>query len=258
MKFNIPVKENKKLKKIVAMIEKDRKIEQVLRCANITAVDRLGFSDHGPVHAKIVSNIALKLLRMLVKHGVKPSISVNYAEMDNHDAEIVVVLAAFLHDIGMIIHREHHDVYGIVVAQPILEKLLKNYKEDKKVIMMAEIFHAMTFHDSNIKPLTIEGGIVRIADGLDMAEDRARIPFKTGGNNIHAISAVAIQKIDIVEGTGSQKPIQIRISMTNSAGIYQVDELLKNKIKLSRLAEYVHVSAEIIGPEKKIVKKIEF
>lgn len=261
MKFNIPVKDNARLSRVVELIGSDEEIWQQLKCANITAVDRMGYSDHGPVHAKIVSNIALKILRILTSRGIVPSIVEHYGKegMDNDDAEIVVVLAAFLHDIGMLIHRHQHDLYGIVIAQPVLKRLLDDYPPGKKrVIMISEILHAMTFHDSNVPPLTVEGGIVRISDGLDLAEGRARIPFDMGKKDIHAVSAMAINDVDIFEGKENQKPVQIRITMSNSAGIFQVDELLKRKVEVSKLAEYVHVTAKITGAEKGIVTEIDF
>ena len=38
--------------------------------------------------------------------------------------------------------------------------------------------------------------------------------------------------------------------MGNSAGIFQVDEHLKNKIKTSGISEYVEVIAEVIGEKE--------
>jgi metal-dependent HD superfamily phosphatase/phosphodiesterase len=260
MKFNIPSRDNARLARVVELIEVDEELEQLLKCANITAVDRMGYSDHGPTHSKIVANIALRIMRILLSRGVTPSIVEHYAgeEMDSHDAEVVVVLAAFLHDIGMVIHRYQHDLYGIVVARPVLERLLEDYPPRKRAIMVSEILHAMTFHDSPVPPLTVEGGIVRIADGLDMEEGRARIPFEAGKKDIHAVSALAIEEVDIFEGGKDEEPVQIRITMSNSAGIFQVDELLKRKIEVSKLAEYVHVTARMSGAEKGILKKIDF
>jgi hypothetical protein len=46
--------------------------------------------------------------------------------------------------------------------------------------------------------------------------------------------------------------------MSNSAGIFQIDELLKNRIENSGLQKYIHVTAEITGKkEKKIIRKFE-
>ena len=46
--------------------------------------------------------------------------------------------------------------------------------------------------------------------------------------------------------------------MSNSAGIFQIDELLKARIVGSGLEKYVHVEAEIVGEkERKIIEKFE-
>jgi metal-dependent HD superfamily phosphatase/phosphodiesterase len=260
MKLNLPERDNWKLAAVVSTVEEDEALEQLLKCANITAVDRMGYSDHGPVHAKIVANMALKILRLLIARGVAPSLVKNYAAdgLDGDDAEVVVVLGAYLHDVGMIVHREKHDIYGIAVAQPVLERLLASYSVRHRVILTAEILHAMTFHDSDVPPLTVEGGVVRVADGLDMAGGRARIPFEIGQKGIHAVSALAIEQVSVQEGGPGQAPVQIHIRMSNSAGIFQVDELLRRKIQVSGLADHFHVTAEITGAEKGILDRIEF
>ncbi len=109
---------------------------------------------------------------------------------------------------------------------------------------------------SQTKPLTMEAGVVGIADALDMEAGRARIPFKSGKIDIHAVSALSIEKVEILEG--KEKPVTIKITMSNSAGVFQIDELLKPRIEKSGLREYFHVVAEITGEkESKIIEKFE-
>ena len=60
--------------------------------ANVNAVVRMQINDHSWVHIQIVTNIALKLLRQLTKHGIEPWIVRDYG-MTAEDAEVVVVLA---------------------------------------------------------------------------------------------------------------------------------------------------------------------
>jgi hypothetical protein len=111
-------------------------------------------------------------------------------------------------------------------------------------------------HESPNKPLTIEAGIVGIADALDMEAGRARIQFKSGKIDIHAVSALSIDKVEISEK--GKKLITIRIRMTNSAGVFQIDELLKPRIENSGLQEYFHVVAEITGErETRIIDRFE-
>ncbi len=100
--------------------------------------------------------------------------------------------------------------------------------------------------------MTIEAGVVRVADALDMTKGRSRIPFEAGVVNIHSLSAASIEQVEIQEG--EDKPIQIKVRMSNSAGVFQLDELLKEKLRGSGLESYVEVEASIAGEtEKKLV-----
>jgi len=251
MRFNIPCRNNKKLATVVKAIEANKELQTYWKCANVNAIDRLGYSDHGSVHVKIVANIALKILRMLIEAGVKPSIVTNH-KLTNEDAEVVVVLASILHDVGMIVHREGHDEFGLFIAFYLLHDLLKSYSIEERSIIISEVLHAMVLHDSRIKPLTIEAGVVRVADALDMEKGRARIPFTLGKKDIHAVSALAIDEVIIKKG--KKKPILIKIVMNNSAGIFQIDNLLKPRIEDSGLQKYITVVAEVKPKERKILK----
>jgi len=63
--FNIPCRGNAKLEHIVEKVKNDLKLQTFWKCSNVMAIDRLGYTDHGPTHVKIVANSALKLLRIL-------------------------------------------------------------------------------------------------------------------------------------------------------------------------------------------------
>jgi metal-dependent HD superfamily phosphatase/phosphodiesterase len=254
--FNIPFRNNAKLKHVIDKVKEDVKLQSFWKCANVMAIDRMGYTDHGPTHVKIVANLALKLLRILVDRQVKPSI-VRYYGMKNEDAEVVVVLGAIFHDLGMVVIRHDHEKYSVLIALEFIEKYLKSiYTEEERAIISSEVLHAIVAHEQPNKPLTVEAGIVSIADALDMEAGRARIPFESGKIDIHAVSALSIEKVEIIEG--EKKPITIKITMSNSAGVFQIDELLKPRIETSGLQEYFHVVAEITGEkERKIIEKFE-
>lgn len=220
------------------------------------AIDRLGYTDHGPTHVRIVANSALKILRMLVKGKIVPSIVKNY-NMKNEDAEIVVVLGSIFHDLGMIVTRyEHEQISGLFAAEFIEKHLKEIYNEEERAIVTSEALHAVVSHEVPRKPLTVEAGIVSIADALDMEEGRARIPFQSGKIDIHSVSALSIKKVEIQEGV--DKLVNVKISMGNPAGIFQIDELLKPRIENSGLKAYIHVTAEVVGGEKaRIFEKFE-
>jgi len=267
--FNIPYRNNVKLKQVMERIKEDKKLQTYWKCSNVMAIERMGYTDHGPTHVKIVANLGLKLLRILVeKKLITPSIVENYG-MQNDDAEVVVVLGSIFHDLGMIVQRYNHEKYGAFLALEFLEKCLPpTYNEEQIAIMTSEVLHAIVTHEEprrNEPPhsriLTKEAGIVGIADALDMEAGRARIPFQSGKVDIHAVSALSIEKVEVecaenVEN--GQKPINIKIKMSNSAGVFQIDELLKPRIVNSGLEQFFHVIAEITGEkENRIIEKFE-
>ena len=94
----------------------------------------------------------------------------------------------------------------------------------------------------------------RVADALDMSEGRSRIVYEMEKLDIYSVSAAAIDKVNINKGT--EKPIQLDILMNNSAGIFQLDELLKKKIIGSGIEKYLDVHAYINQKtEKGLIKE---
>lgn len=253
--INVPDRGNPLLRRLIEMVNADDELYGLWTAANVTAMERLGMTDHGPVHVKIVMNLAVKLMRALIHAGVPPSIVTNYS-MTDHDAELVVALAALLHDTGMSIHRPDHEAYSLFVVQPILRRFLAELYDDVVVatVVRSETLHAIIGHRSGGRPLTIEAGVVRVADALDMAKGRSRIPFEAGSVSIHSVSAAAIEAIRIEEGAA--KPVRIAIEMSNSAGVFQLDTLFREKLVGSGLESYIELEANIEGEtEKRLLQR---
>lgn len=257
MPINIPTRDNEKLAGLLQKINQDEELHQFWRCANVNSIDRSGMSDHGEVHIRIVSNIALKLARLLIEGGVEMSVVKNYGLTAN-DAEVVVVLAECLHDVGIAIHRHNHETLSLVFAERKARELLDNlYPIRERTIMVSETLHAMVAHRWDTQCLTIEAGVVKVADALDMSEGRTRIPFEAGQINIHSVSAAAIDRVEL--RAGKLKPIGIEVVLNNSAGIFQIDELLKRKLGNSSIAGYVEVIVRIEGEaEKRLIELYSF
>lgn len=253
--LNIPTKKNKKLEKTIKFIENDIEVTTLWRCSNVMSMERRNLNDHGPIHVKIVANRAMKLLRMLIKNGVEPSIVKNYG-MTVEDAEVVILLSSVLHDLGLAIVREKHEVYSVPLARDLLKRFLPTmYNIEESTIMTSEILHAVLTHHEPSYPQTLEAGIVKVADALDMEKGRARIPYEEGRLNIHTISAFAIEKVDILDG--DEKPITIAIKMNNPAGVFQVDNLLLKKTRGSGLEKYLQVKVYIQEREDPITLNLE-
>jgi uncharacterized protein len=252
MKINVPVRGNRKLRKLLERVNEDTQLKGWWHASNVNAVARMQINDHSWVHIQIVANIGLKLLRQLTKHHIQPSVVRDYGYGDD-DAEVVVLLGALTHCVGMSVHREGHEDFSLFLAEPKLRELLRDiYQEPDLTIIVSEVLGAITSHRDYGKPLTLEAGIVRVADALDMEQGRSRIPFARGSISIHSLSAAAIEDVAIKDG--EQRPVLIEITMNNSSGIYQVDSLLKAKLQGSGLEQYVEVVAHIdTEAEKRLV-----
>ena len=252
MRIRVPVRANKKLRTVVDRVNKDDQIKGWWHVANVNAVARMEINDHSWVHIQIVTNIALKLLRQLTKHGVEPAMVVDYG-MERDDAEVVVALTALTHCVGMSVHRHGHEDFSLFLSEPKLRDLLTGiYEEPELTVVVSEVLQGIISHRADGEPLTLEAGILRVADALDMEQGRSRIAFERGRVGIHSLSAAAIEEVEISDG--EEKPIRISIRMNNSSGIYQVDGLLKAKLRGSGLEPYVEVLAHIdTEAEKRLV-----
>lgn len=154
--FHVPTMKNRKLKDLLHRVNRDQELIQSWKCANVNAVDRSGISDHGAVHVQIVANAALKLFRLMVKGGVEPGVVKDHG-LKTEDAEVVVVLAACLHDIGISVHRNDHEKYSLLIGYPKSRELLAGiYSEPELTIMTAEIMHAIIAHNADETCLTME------------------------------------------------------------------------------------------------------
>lgn len=247
--INLPSRHNPQLRQFIDRVNADDELYALWLAANVNAIERLSMTDHGPVHVKIVMNIALKLYRLLVEGGVEPSVVTNY-QLEPADGEVIVAAAALLHDLGMSIHRADHENFSLFVAQARLKDLLSDlYELPVATIVRSEILHAIIAHRSGGRPLTMEAGVVRIADALDMAKGRSRIPFSQGSASIHSISAQAIEAVHIE--VGKEKPVRLLIEMSNSAGVFQLDQLFREKLAGSGLEPHIELEAHIEGEGEK-------
>jgi len=243
-----PSRGNRKLETFLGAVNGDEKVRAWWYMAQVNA-ERLGMSDHSWVHMQIVLNISLRLLRLLVKAGVEPATVTDHG-MSSRDAEVVVAGGAVLHDVGMSIHRADHEEYSLFLAEGALDRLLADcYKEPARTVIASEILHAIIGHRRRGEPYTVEAGVVRVADALDMAQGRTRIPIEAGQEGIHSISAAAVDEVRIE--AGEERPVRIEIELNNSAGIFQVDDLLATKIRGTPLEGKVEVVAAIEGETEK-------
>ncbi|GIV59694.1 MAG: phosphohydrolase [Rhodothermaceae bacterium] len=225
----------------------DREVNLYHSYANAVSVRRLGYNDHGPVHARITTYNALKLLRLLRESGIRPSLEEE--EVGTYeDAQVAVALGCFLHDLGMGVTRENHEWHSIVLADGIITRyltMLYGETDPMRVVVRAMAHEVIVGHMGHSRIHSVEAGVVLVADGTDMARGRSRIPqiIDRGPvvGDIHRYSASAISRVDL--SPGDAKPVRITISMENKTGLFQVEEILMGKVKASPIMPYLEICA---------------
>ncbi len=221
--------------------------------ADYIAVTKMQYNAHGKIHAKIVAANALKMLDLLIDAGVQPDIVRTAEETESgdlvesgdlDDAHLVILLSGLLHDIGNQVNRTDHNLHSEILAIPILDRVLSQIYPDerKRGIVRGFMLHCIYTHMEQITSYTLEASLIKVADGTDMTKGRGRMPFDMGNVNINCVSAMSIDEVKIEKGL--EKPISIKIGMTNSAGVYQVQEILYKKLAAGVAGRYIEITAQ--------------
>ena len=248
---------DERVNEVLRTIDADEEITAYLEAQNVNPVDRVGYNDHGKKHIEIVRNRSLCLYDLLKRGGVE--FSATQQGLVEADESVIIALAAVLHDIGHIIHRDAHVYYSLPLAASLLNRYLPDlgfYDTGDVVRVKGEVLHAILCHHTKETPLTVEAGVVRVADGLDMERGRSRVPYEQGGRGINTVSSQAIERVKLLEG--DDVPVLVEIEMTNAAGVYQVDNLLGSKVDASGLEESLRVVAVNVRDDNdRLVERLE-
>ena len=257
MQLRLPARGNRKLRRLLEKVNADPQLKAWWHVANVNAVIRLQINDHSWVHVQIVANIALRLLRLLVKHGVEPSAQRDY-RLSADDSEVIVVLAALLHDVGMSIHRRDHEDWSLFLAEPKMRELLEGvYDEPELTVVVSEALQAITSHRADGEPLSLEAGVS--ASRMRSTSPRVDRASRSSEGRCRSTPCRPPRSTRCVSATAGRVPSTVEIVMNNSSGIYQVDGLLKAKLRGSGLEPYVDVVARIdTEAENRLVPRIDW
>lgn len=219
---------------------------------NVVAVRRLGFNDHGPVHARVTTYNALKILRLLHEGGVEPSL-VREEVGTFEDSQVAVALGCFLHDFGMGVTRESHEWHSLQFADDFIVKYLREFYAEGdplRAVLRMMTHEIIVGHMAESRIHSIEAGTVLVADGTDMTHGRSRIPAMLSRDpavgDIHRYSASAITRVEV--GPGESKPVRVTIAMENTTGLFQVEEVFMTKVKASPIITHLEVSV-VVGDQ---------
>jgi metal-dependent HD superfamily phosphatase/phosphodiesterase len=243
--FNLSGKGLAGLKILLASEE----LQAIHEYANTVSIVRLGYNDHGPVHMRKVTQTAMLMMELLKKAGIKTSLEAEECG-DFEDSLMAVIFAAILHDIGMGMGRQNHELHSSIMALPFIDNVLAEvYKDDwhRRAIIRGVAMEGIAGHMGTISISSLEAGIVQVADGCDMTKGRARIQISMHNTpragHIHQYSANSIEEVRI--SAGKEKPIRIDVNMSSEVGLFQVEEILLHKIANSTAKQHIELYAEV-------------
>lgn len=241
-----------KAKRVANFIFHDKEISALQDIANVVSIKRLGFNDHGPVHMLKAANNAMIMFDLLQKAKIKMNM-VSEGLGSSTDSRISVLIASLLHDIGMSVTRDNHEMVSLIKSRAIIKKILDRFydKLNKKLVIQNFVEEGIIGHMGTQKIHSLEAGLVLIGDGCDMEKGRARIPILLSTTprrgDIHKYSSRSINNVKIVGG--EVKPIKIVVEMNHSVGVFQLEEVLYPKIASSPVKPYVELYGDVDGEE---------
>ncbi len=116
----------------------------------------LGYTEHGPRHARLVAKNARAVLAAL--------------GADERSGELAAI-AGYLHDIGNVVNRERHERSSALLARSILLRRGMDFRET------AQVMAAIGNHDENTgNPVSDVSAALILADKADVHKSRVRNP----------------------------------------------------------------------------------
>jgi len=238
IKLGIEAAPTSRTAQVIQVLESDLEVQTLWYMANRTS-RRAAVNDHGPVHVRTAMHHGDTLLRLLIDAGIQPNCIIDHA-MSEDDARVVVLLGLALHDVGMSIHRDRHELLSVPIALDWLRRKLPDvYSEPQLTVIVSEVVHAVLAHNVHERCLTLEAGIVKVADALDMTKGRSRKAINAGKIDIHSISAAAVEAVRVTRGV--HKPIRVEVDINNPAAVFHLNEVFGQKLAHSSLEPYVEV-----------------
>ena len=248
-----------RVRSLLERLLSDREINLYHSYANVVSVRRLGYNDHGPVHARITTYNALKILSLLHEGGILTSLEREHVGT-YEDSQVAVALGCFLHDTGMGVTRQEHEWHALNLIDPIIRDYLQwlfPEELDKQVVLRSMIHEIIVGHMAKVRIHSVEAGTVLVADGTDMTKGRSLIPFnlqfEPEVGDMHRFSANTISRVEI--GPGSNKPVRVSIQMDNTTGLFQIEEVLMTKVKASPIMKHLEIEAIIAGEQPRMYLK---
>ena len=200
------------------------KVRKLIDGAN-EVMKAMGYTEHGHRHVGVVSSIT----RYILENLERPAREIELAQ-----------IAAYLHDIGNVVHRTNHPMHGATIAFTLLNEMGMDATE------IAPILGAIGNHEESTGlPISTMSAALIIADKSDVHFSRVQNPIMES-YDIHDRVNAAVQK-SRVEMNNENRTIQLTLEVdTSIATVMEYFEIF-----LSRMVMCRH-SAELFGYQFKL------
>lgn len=175
----------------------------------------LGYTEHGPRHARLVAKNARAVL-----------VALGAAERSTELAAI----AGYLHDIGNVVSREHHERTSALLARDILLRRGMDYRET------AQVMAAIGNHDENGgNPVSEVSAALILADKADVHKSRVRNPGLIKFD-IHDRVNYAVKRSALTVRSADRSIVFDLTVDTNVSPVMEYFEIFMSRMIISRRA----------------------
>lgn len=164
--------------------------------------------------------------------------------LTSDEAEIIVVLAAALHDLGLAVHTDPQlaAMAGLVLADRKLGELLVDlYAPRERAIVRVEALHAVAAQGPDAACLTLEAAVLKLADALDLTKGRARLPAEAA-QRLGAANAMALVD-EVTIQRAKTPPVAVVVRLSRLDGLAALAALLQSKLARVPLGGLVALAA---------------
>lgn len=198
----------------VTDVRTDPEVTAFVRQANAT-LGSLGYTEHGERHASLVARVAEDVLVQL-----------------GHDRRLgeLAQIAGYLHDIGNLLHREHHAQSGALMAWPILKRLGMSSAE------IALVMNAIGNHEEERGTATnsISAAVI-IADKADVHRSRVQNPNPAAFDIHDRVNYAATRSQVRVDASARSIVLELEID-TQFAQVIEYFEIFLSRMTMVRQA----------------------
>jgi len=186
----------------------------------------LGYTEHGPRHARLVAKNSKAVLTAL--------------EFDERAAELAAI-AGYLHDIGNVVNRDQHERVSALLAREVLLRLGMEFGEAAQV--MAAIGN---HHEEGGNPVSDISSALILADKADVHRSRVRNP-ELVKFDIHDRVNYAVRKSGLsVDKPGRRITFDLLVD-TAIAPVMEYFEIFLGRMLISRrAADFLECRFELV------------